>query len=189
MSLYELLGVVFGVVSVWLTVRENVWCWPTGIVNVALSGIVFLEARLYADMVLQAVYVVLSVYGWYEWLRGGKDRGALEVSRTPTLALTLSLGGGVLGVVAIGRLLALTTDAALPFWDATTTSFSLVAQFMLTRKWIESWAVWIAVDVIYVPMYFGKHLYGMAGLYVVFLALAALGLLEWKKTLAVAARA
>jgi nicotinamide mononucleotide transporter len=183
-SVYEALGVLFGVISVWLTVRENVWCWPTGIVNVALSGIVFFEARLYADMSLQAVYVVLSLYGWYEWLYGGKNRAALEIARAPRLALVVSLGCGVAGVVAIERLLAVSTDAALPFWDATTTSFSLVAQFLLTKKWIENWLVWIVVDVIYVPMYLGKHLYGMAGLYLVFLGLATLGLLQWKKTLA-----
>ncbi len=185
----EVVGVAFGLVSVWLTVRENIWCWPTGLVNVGLFIIVFWQARLYADMGLQVVYVVLSLYGWYEWLHGGRNRGALAVSRAPLPGVVGGALGGVAFAVFLGATLKHATDASLPYWDSATTSFSLVAQWMLTRKWIENWVIWIAVDVVYVGIYAAKQLYLTAGLYAVFLGLATLGLLEWKKSLAAPAAA
>lgn len=187
MNPFEVAGVAFGVVAVWLTVRENVWCWPTGIVNVVCSAIVFLQAKLYADMGLQVVYVALCLYGWHAWLHGGADHGALLVSRTPGRAALALAAGGVAFAAGLGLFLLSHTDAALPFWDASTAAFSLVAQWMQTRKWIENWLVWIAVDVVYVGMYVVKGLFLMAGLYAVFLALAVAGLLAWRRSRAEAA--
>jgi len=180
----EVVGVLFGVVAVWLTTRENVWCWPAGLVNVGLFIVVFWRAKLYADMGLQVVYVVLCLYGWYEWLHGGRDRGALRVSATPRPALAILAASGVVFAAGLGLFLSRMTDAALPFWDAGTASFSLVAQAMQTRKWWENWIVWIAVDVVYVGIYVAKHLDLTAGLYAVFLALAILGLKSWRRSLA-----
>lgn len=181
---YELVGVLFGVVSVWLTVRENIWCWPTGLVNVGLFIVVFHESRLYADMGLQVVYVVLSFYGWWAWLRGGQGHGALRVSRTPRRTLFLLTLLGAAFALLLGAALERNSDASLPFWDSATTGYSLVAQWMLTRKWIENWVVWILVDVAYVGIYAYKQLYLTAGLYVLFLGLAARGLVEWRRSLA-----
>lgn len=183
MNVYEVAGVLFGIVSVFLTVRESIWCWPTGIVNVALFVIVFHDAKLYADMGLQVVYLALCVFGWYEWLHGGTQRSALYVSRAPRpVILGLALAAVALSVL-LGRFLSRATDASLPFWDASTTSFSLVGQALLTRKWIENWIVWIVVDLVYVGMYVYKQLYPTAALYSVFLALALLGLKEWNAAL------
>lgn len=187
MNRFELVAAAFGIINVFLTVRENIWCWPTGIVNVAMYVVVFYEAKLYADMGLQVVYLALSLYGWYEWLHDGKNHGALKVSRTPRAVLAALALAGIAGSVALGRFLSAATDASLPFWDSSTTSFSLVAQALLTRKWIENWAIWIAVDVVYVGMYVYKHLYVTAGLYLVFLGLAVLGLREWRRALEAAA--
>ena len=180
---YEAAGVLFGIVAVYLTVRENVWCWPLGLVNVGLFILVFWQAKLYADMGLQVVYVVLCSYGWYEWLHGGANRGALPVSRSPRSTIGLLALLGTAGAGLLGLALARHTDASLPFWDSSTTSFSLVAQFMQTRKWLENWIVWIVVDVVYVGMYWYKSLYPTAGLYAVFLVLAVLGLRQWSQTL------
>lgn len=188
MNMYEVLGVLFGILSVWLTTRENVWCWPTGLVNVGLFIAVFYHARLYADMGLQAVYVALCLYGWYEWLHGGKDHGVLHVSRTPPSAAGILAALGTGFAVALGLLLRRYTDASLPLLDSTLTSFSLVAQWMQTRKWLETWWAWIAVDVVYVGMYVYKRLYPTAGLYAVFLLLAVLGLRAWRASLAAAGR-
>jgi nicotinamide mononucleotide transporter len=188
MNPYEVVGVAFGAVAVYLTVRENVWCWPTGLVNVVLSAIVFAQTRLYADMGLQLVYVVLCLYGWYAWLHGGPEHGALAVARTPSRALTFLALGGVAFAMGLGLFLHHETDAALPYWDASTASFSLVAQWMQTRKWIENWGVWIGVDVVYVGIYVVKGLFLMAGLYAAFLVLAVAGLLAWQKSLEAATR-
>lgn len=183
MSVMEIVAALFGAVSVYLSVRENIWSWPTAIVNVFLYIFVFFEAKLYADMGLQVVYLVLSFYGWYQWLYGGKGRTALTVSRTPrTLALVFFAAGCTFAVV-LGFALRAGTDAALPFWDASTTSFSLLAQWMMTRKLLENWLIWIAVDVVYVGMYINKMLYPTAALYAVFLVLAVLGYFQWKKSL------
>ena len=184
-----MVGVASGAVAVWLTVRENVWCWPIGIVNVLLSAIVFAQAKLYADAGLQLVYVALCLYGWYAWLHGGADRGALAVARTPGFAKVALAGGGIAFAAGLGFLLHRHTDAALPYWDASTASFSLAAQWMQTRKWIESWLVWIVVDVVYVGIYVVKGLFLMAGLYAAFLVLAVAGLVAWRKSLAAVASA
>ena len=184
MSSLELFAAVLGAISVYLSVRQNIWSWPTAIVNVAVYAVVFYNAKLYADMGLQVVYAVLSVYGWYEWLYGGANRTELHVTRTsPRL-------GGVLALIALGGAAALgvvlrgATDAALPFMDSFLSSTSLVAQWMMTRKKLENWLVWIAVDVLYVGMFIFKHLYITAGLYTVFLVLAVRGYLDWRTSMA-----
>jgi nicotinamide mononucleotide transporter len=189
MSPTEIAAVLFGVAAVWLTTRENPWCWPLGLVNVALSGIVFYEARLYADTGLQGVYFALCLYGWYAWRRGGEGHGALTVSHTPPRWLAALGGTGVVVAVVLGFALRRYTDASLPFWDSSTTAFSLVAQALQTRKWIENWPVWIAVDAVYVGMYVYKSLYLMAGLYSVYLVLAVLGVREWARSLRAAGAA
>lgn len=183
MSSLELVAALFGAVSVYLSVRQNIWSWPTAIVNVGLYALVFFEAKLYADMGLQVIYVVLSVYGWYEWLYGGENRTKLRVTRTGSrlgalLALIALSGAALLGVVLRGA-----TDAALPFMDSFLSSTSLVAQWMMTRKKLENWLVWIGVDVLYVGMFIYKHLYITAGLYTVFLALAVRGFIDWQRSM------
>ena len=179
----ELIAAVVGAVSVWLSVRQNIWSWPTAIVNVVLYALVFYEARLYADMGLQVIYAVLSVYGWYEWLYGGEGRTELHVTRTrPRLGLLLAVIA-LAGSTVLGTLLHHETDAALPYMDAALSSTSLVAQWMMTRKLLENWLVWIAVDVLYVGMFLFKDLYLTAGLYAVFLALAVRGYIDWRRSM------
>lgn len=187
MSRLELLAAIVGALSVWLSVRQNILSWPTAIVNVVLYAFVFRQARLYADMGLQVVYAVLSVYGWYEWLHGGENRTELHVTRTsPRLAAGLTVVAAA-GALALGLLLRNATDAALPFMDSFLSSTSLVAQWMMTRKKLENWLVWIAVDVLYVGMFVFKGLFLTAGLYAVFLALAVAGFRDWRRSLAASA--
>ena len=181
---WEILAVIFGIISVYLSTREHIWSWPTALVNVALYFIVFLEAKLYADMGLQVIYFALSLYGWYEWLYGGENRTELHVSRvTRSLGLKLLLIG-LASAALLGTILARFTDASLPYLDSATTSTSLVAQWMMTRKILENWAVWVVVDVVYVGMFIFKKLYLTAGLYAVFLVLAVMGFIQWKRSLA-----
>ncbi len=179
----EYVAAAFGIVSVWLSTREHLAAWPTAIVNVLLYVLVFRAQRLYADMGLQVVYAIISVYGWWHWARGGAGETTLPVTRTPArqfgaLAITAAVGSGVLGLV-----LARYTDAVLPWADATLSATSLVAQWMLTRKLIENWLVWIVLDVAYVAMFSLKHLWPTAALYAVFLVLACLGWRSWRESL------
>lgn len=182
MNPIEALAALFGIISVYLGTRQNVWIWPTGIVNVGLYIIVFFQARLYADMGLQVVYLVLSIYGWYAWLYGGARHTALRVTRsTPRLLLTL-LALNIAAWLTLGTLLDRHTDAVLPWLDSLLATTSLVAQWMMTRKYLESWLVWIAVDVVYVPMYVSRGLDLTALLYAVFLILAFIGYRDWRSS-------
>jgi nicotinamide mononucleotide transporter len=179
----EGIAVAFGLLSVWLSTRENIWSWPTALVNVGLFTVVFYRARLYADTGLQVIYFLLSLYGWYQWKFGGENRTELRVSRlTPRLALALGALGAA-GSLALGTLLQRQTDASLPFLDSTLSVFSLIAQWMMTRKILENWALWIALDVVYVWMFVAlKSLHFTAFQYAVFLVLAAMGLRDWKRS-------
>jgi nicotinamide mononucleotide transporter len=180
----ELFAALTGAIAVWLSVRQNIWSWPTAIVNVVLYAVVFYEARLYADMGLQVVYAVLSVYGWYEWRYGGEGRTELRVTRTSIReGAALGLIAGV-GSMLLGALLHRSTDAALPFMDSFLSSTSLVAQWMMTRKKLENWLLWVVVDVLYVGMFIFKGLYLTAALYAVFVALAVRGYVDWRRSMA-----
>ncbi len=183
----EVAGVVFGLLYVWLAIRENVWCWPTGLANAALFLVVFFHARLYGASALQLLYGALSIYGWREWLRGGQDQGRLQVTPTPLRwAIGLAAFVGVAGV-SLALYLKYRTDAALPWTDAGTTAASLAAQWMTTRKWLESWLVWMAVNVVYVAMYVSQRLHPTAALYAVFLVMAVVGFREWRTSMRAAA--
>ena len=183
LSPLEIAAALFGAWSVWLSVRQKILSWPTAIVNVVLYAIVFYQAKLYADMGLQVIYAGLSIYGWYEWLYGGEGRTELHVSRTPRVFAIRVLLIGVASAVLLGSLLRRTTDAALPFMDSALTSASLAAQWMMTRKLLENWLVWITVDVFYVGMFIYKGLCVTALLYAVFLALAVKGWLDWRRSM------
>jgi nicotinamide mononucleotide transporter len=183
MSIIEWIAVLTGLACVWLTVVRNIWCWPTGLVSVALYVFVFFDARLYSDMGLQVVYIFMQVYGWWFWLRGGKDRGEAPVVRLSPPGMALWAGAVVAGTVLLGTLMSAFTNAALPYWDAAATAMSLAAQWLLARKVIENWILWIAVDVLSVGIYLAKGLYPTTGLYCVFLVLATMGLIAWTRTL------
>lgn len=184
MSWIEWIAVAITLLAVYLTTRQVVWCWPIGMVSVVLYGWVFFQAKLYADMGLQVLYFGLAAYGWWAWLHGGEEHQALEVTRTGARRLMALLLLGAVAGLALGRTLSRFTDASLPFMDSTLTSFSVVAQWMQTRKLLEAWLLWLAVDVFYVGMFLYKELYPTAALYAVFLYLAALGFVQWRRTMA-----
>jgi nicotinamide mononucleotide transporter len=186
-SCLELVAVTFGIVSVLLSVRENIWSWPTALVNVALYFALFSTAGLYSDMGLQVIYFGLSLYGWYEWLYGGKGKTALLVSRTPLRVWGILAAIGVVLWAILGALTSRLPGVALPYVDAATTTVSLLAQWMMTRKLLENWTVWVAVDVVYICMFIFKGLYLTAANYAVYLILAVLGHFAWKRSLAATA--
>jgi nicotinamide mononucleotide transporter len=179
----ETLAAAFGAVSVYLSVKENVWSWPTAIVNVTLYIVVFWRAKLYADMALQVVYIGISVYGWHQWLHGGAGRTVLPVTRITRRLAAALVAIGAVSVLLLGTILGRYTDAALPWLDSTTTATSLIAQWMMAKKILENWLVWVAVDVVYIGMFLFKSLALTAVLYAVFLVLSAMGYFQWKKSL------
>jgi nicotinamide mononucleotide transporter len=181
-SVLEWVAAIAGAISVYLSARENIWSWPTAIVNVGLYIIVFRRTGLYSDMGLQVVYLALSIYGWYEWLYGGKNRSTLRVSRATAREWLVATPVGVIFWLALARYTATLPGVALPYLDSGLTTLSLVAQWMMTRKILENWVLWIVADIVYVPMYVYKGLPVTAALYAIFLALAALGLRTWRRS-------
>ncbi len=183
-SCLELVAVLFGVVSVYLSVREHIWSWPTALVNVALFFLLFWNAGLYSDMGLQVVYFALSLYGWYGWLYGGEGRTMLKVSRAPARTWTLAAAVGVVVWATLGTLTARLPGVSLPYVDAATTTTSLIAQWMMTRKLLENWALWVAVDIVYIGMFLYKGLYLTAANYAIYLLLAVAGYRTWQRVFA-----
>jgi nicotinamide mononucleotide transporter len=183
MPIIEVVGALTGVAAVWLTTRQKIWCWPVGIVSVALYVAVFYDARLYATMGLQVVYVGLAIYGWYAWGKGEQGEGPLRVSRASKRTLAAAFGVGIAATLGLGIWLGRQTDEALPFTDAAVTAVSLIAQWMQTRKLIENWWLWLAVDVVYVAINVSQGLLPTAGLYAIFTALAVSGLRAWRRTM------
>ena len=182
MSLTEVFGFLSGALCVWLVVKQNIWNWPIGIINNIFFIVLFFEAGLFADMGLQVVYIVLAILGWYWWLYGGDKNKKLEVSHVSLrTVLVLSLIG-IVSTYGMMVYLESINDSA-PFLDALTTVMSLIAQFMLTKKYLENWYVWISADVIYIYLYFAKDLHLTAVLYFIFLLMCIAGLREWKRSL------
>ncbi|BBP76857.1 MULTISPECIES: nicotinamide riboside transporter PnuC [Pseudomonas] len=180
MSGLELFAAALGVIAVWLTVKQNPWCWPIGLVMVLLYSWIFFDVKLYSDMLLQVVYAVLQLYGWWQWTRGGAVRHGRQVTTLGVQPLLAGLAAGALGSLLLGAAMAHWTDAAQPWLDAALTAFSLVAQLWMAQKRIQCWPLWIAVDVIFVGLFIYKDLYLTAALYALFTLLAVQGWREWR---------
>jgi nicotinamide mononucleotide transporter len=182
-SFVEWFGFITGAACVALLVRQSIWNWPLGIANNLVFMVLFYRTGLYADVGLQGFYITISLYGWWSWLHGGRDHGALAVSRVrPWVGLLLALA--VAGLTAsLTWVLRRYTNSSVPVLDSLITSLSLVAQFMMTRKWIENWPVWIVANCISVWLLIYKGLYVTSALYVLYQVLCVMGLLEWRRAL------
>jgi len=181
----ELMGLIFGLLYIVLSIKENIWCWPAGLITSALYIYVFFNTKFYADMGLQVYYLIVSVYGWYFWMFGSKSKKQddLKISRIKSkLAILLSIAF-ILLFVLISYILVNFTDSEIPYWDSFTTAASFVATWMLARKIIEHWIIWVVVDTISLGLYIYKGLYPTVILFAVYTILAILGYIEWKKQL------
>lgn len=179
----EWVAVLTGFACVWLAARESLWNFPIAIFSCALYIVVYYRAGLYSDSLLQIMFILLSVYGWYEWLHGGRSNTELLVSRTRRWEWVACAVFIVAFTAGFGYYLQHHTDAALPHWDSFTTAGSLAAQYLLMRKRLENWLLWIMVDILYVPILWYKHLYPTSGLYALYLGLACYGYWEWRRAL------
>ncbi|MGI4833973.1 MAG: nicotinamide riboside transporter PnuC [Janthinobacterium lividum] len=198
----ELAGVLTGVACVWLAARSVIWNFPVAIVSCGLYIVVFVQARLYSDAGLQLAFIGLAAYGWWAWLRRQRPPATpgphpeaeltelpaaaplpmpLPITRTPARQWALLAAAGATYALGAGYLFARYTNAALPYYDSTTTSVSLVAQFQLSRRQLDNWLLWIAVDVVYVGLYWSRGLALTSLLYAVYLALAAYGYYQWRQ--------
>jgi nicotinamide mononucleotide transporter len=179
----ELVGFVSGLLCVWLAVKQNIWTFPLALISAAFYVVVFRDALLFADMGLQVMFALLNVYGWYLWLYKGGERTERPVTKSHTWQWVLLLVLVPCFTYGLGRYLDLTTPADVPYWDAATTGVSLAAQWLMSRKKLENWLLWLVVDIVYVPLYLYKELYLTSILYAVFIPLAWIGYRDWKKAM------
>jgi nicotinamide mononucleotide transporter len=185
----ELVSFVLSVITVLLNIRQTHWAWLFSIASSATYGVVFFGARLYGDMGLQLVFIAVSVWGWYQWLYGGAQHQSLQVTRLSAAGRGYALGGWLAGFALLAMFLKTWTDTDVPVTDGFLTAGSLVGQLLLSRKKVENWHIWIAVDVLYVGLYVYKGLILTAILYAVFIVLAAIGLRTWSALAAKGGRA
>jgi len=195
-SCAELLGFVSGTLCVYLVTRENIWNWPLGVITAAFYIVVFARSGLYSDTGLQVVYLVLSLYGWWHWTHGTRrereraaaggitSKGPVVVSHVPAREFMLLALIGIAFWLLLYAITSRIPGVNSPLLDSALASTSLVAQYMMTRKYVENWILWIAVDVLYIGLYYVRNLHLTAVLYTVYLALAILGYIQWKRSYA-----
>lgn len=179
----ELAGSVITIVSIALATRENVWYYPTGIVSVLLYAWIYFDAKLYAEAGLQVVWLALLVYGWWNWLYGGADHTELPVTKTPRNGWIAALLSGAAMTGALYAIQRRFTDNPAPFVDSAIAAWSIVAQWMTAKKWIENWGFWLAVNAVAVPLYVMRQMAPTAVLYAVLFVLAIEGWRKWRANL------
>lgn len=182
LEIIEIVAVVFGVFCVFLTIRQNIWCWPTGLIQVLLFIFIFYKVKLYSDLILHIIYVWMQIYGWYFWVHGGVKNQRLAVTKLNNYQRLQWSAVAIVVTAVWGLMMGLFTDASLPRLDAFTTVTSLVAQWLMAQKKLESWLFWITVDIFAIGIYWYKELYFTSGLYAVFLVLATAGWFAWSSS-------
>ncbi len=181
----EVLGAALGVIYLFLEIRQSIWLWPVGLATSAFYIYIFFVSKFYADMGLQVYYVVISAYGWWHWLYGGK---AEKVDSLPVSRISLRLSAWLLLIsvaifVVIAYILINFTDSTVPYGDSFTTALSLIATWMLARKFLEMWWIWVIVNAVSLALYLYKGLYPTSILFVFYTTMSFVGYLQWKRSM------
>ncbi|MES2444573.1 MAG: nicotinamide riboside transporter PnuC [Pseudomonadota bacterium] len=186
MSPIEIAAFLLGLANVTLVVRRSIWNYPFGLAMVALYAWIFLGAKLYSDAVLQLFFFAVQIYGWQQWARARADAGEVRVELLSRGARSLWLAGCAVAAAAWGMLMHRYTDAAFPWWDGTIAMLSVAAQILMSKRYLENWVLWIAVDALAIGLFAVKGLWLTALLYAIFLVLASWGLVHWARVRAAA---
>jgi nicotinamide mononucleotide transporter len=177
----ELISFILAFTTILLNIRQNHWAWLFSILSSFLYGFVFFDSKLYGDTGLQVMFVIISIWGWYQWLRGGLEHAPLRVTSLTFKWRMHAIGFWLLAFLLLSQFLWRFTDTDVPRMDGFLTAGSLIGQFLLSKKKIENWLVWIVVDLLYIGLYVHKDLYLTAFLYGLFTIMAIGGLLAWRK--------
>lgn len=178
----EVFGALSGMIFIILEIRQNIWLWPLGLLTSLIYVWVFFNTKFYADMGLQVYYILISIYGWYWWLKGGKnsETGSLVITGVSARLAWKLLFVLLLIFFTIWFVLSKYTDSPVPGWDAFTTALSVIATWMLARKIIEHWILWVIVDIVSMALYIYKGLYPTVILFGVYTVMAVIGYRKWK---------
>ncbi|WP_051293185.1 nicotinamide riboside transporter PnuC [Olivibacter sitiensis] len=180
-SWLEWLAVVSAFACIYLAAKQHILNWPISIISVLAYAILFYEGRLYGEMALQGYYLFTAIYGWYYWLKRKQEH------KEPIVSFSRSKIGLILLITAVGAFLlgsflAHFTDTDVAYVDGTLASISFVAQFLMTRKVLQNWLMWVVVDILYIPLFVYKGYYLTALLYAMLSYIAWLGYKDWRKT-------
>jgi nicotinamide mononucleotide transporter len=181
MSPLEIIAVLLGIANIVLIIKRSVWNYPFALAMVSIYFFIFRDAKLYSDAGLQVFFLIVNLYGWWAWSRSQEAEGDIVIRQLTAEGYAAWIAGSAIATLAWGFVMSNHTDASYPFWDAGVAMLSVAGQILMTRRQIENWHWWIAVNSISIPLYIIKELYLTAGLYVLFLALAIAGLIEWRK--------
>ncbi len=185
----QIVGVVLGLLYLWLEYRADIRLWIVGLAMPAVHGVLYYRSGLYADCSMQVYYVLAGLYGWIVWRNAPKKRSeSARIGHMPWQKVPALVGVYALLHAAIYWVLVRFTDSAVPFWDSLTTALCIVAYWMLSRKWAEQWLVWLAVDLTTVGLYLYKDIPLTAGLYALYSVLAVAGYLRWRRLAAKSGR-
>ena len=180
-SALEWLGTVTGFLCVYLAARQHILNWPVSIISVTVYAFLFYQFRLYGDAALQIYFLGTAIYGWYYWLKRKEQHQEPVVSLRPggyvAVVVSVLLLSGLLGIFLDHY-----TNSDVPYIDGACTAVSFIAQFLMTRKVLQNWLLWILVDACYIPLYLYKELALTAVLYLLFLVLAGIGYIDWRKS-------
>ena len=190
-SFWELSGLIFGVLCVVFLIKESILTWPFGIAYVITAFVVFWEAKLYGDFLLHIFFLAMNVYGWYYWVHGTKkSESNLTITKMSKNGSLSSLGLSIFGVLVFAQVLINIPNtfeeiepAALPYWDSTTYILSVTAMWLTARKKIDNWYYWLFVNILATGIYFYKELYFFSLLYFLYIGMALMGYVAWKKTM------
>ncbi|MEX0722832.1 MAG: nicotinamide riboside transporter PnuC [Gracilimonas sp.] len=183
-TMLEWIAVATGLLSVWYSMKENIWVYPTGIVSVLIYVYIAFMYKLYADMGVNFYYFIMSVYGWYYWLHPkneSRDQVAVTMNSKTENLISAALTIGSFAILYY--VLSTFTDSDVPFWDSLTTCFAILGMYLMARKKLESWVAWIITDLISIPLYFYKELVLTSFQFLVFTIIAVGGYISWKRSM------
>ncbi len=190
MAYLEAFGLVFGLLCVLFLIKENILTWPFGIAYVLVSFVIFWEARLYGDLLLHIIFLLLNIYGWYYWISKPQDRGEpVTINKMKLKSATLIGLISIIGIYLFAQFLIFLpflfkgiAEASLPYWDSTTSVLSVTAMWLTARKYLDNWYYWLVVDILATGIYFYKELFFYSILYMLYIILAVWGYKAWNKT-------
>jgi nicotinamide mononucleotide transporter len=178
----ELTAFVTGLFCVYLAAKNVIWNWPLAIISVTISAVVFYEKHLFADTGLQMYFLAMNIYGWYHWSKRSPADNLVPVVNISGRQILFSILSITVVTVFLGSVLKYTT-ASYPYLDSFCAACSVVAQLLLARKILENWLIWVFVNTIYVGIYLFKDLHLFAIMYAIYIPIAVLGYVDWKKEL------
>lgn len=181
-SFLEIFGVTLAIIIILLDTRQSVLARPLSLLGTSISLYFYYSKGLYAKGLSNCIFMVLHVYGWYYWQYGGKNKTPLSVSKTPRSQLVTLAVMGLLGGWVLGSLFAHYSSAVLPYWDSLHTAMVIIAYWLLVKKKLETWVVWLFADILYAVLLYSRGIYLFSGLYAFYTILVIHGYLTWRRS-------